>query len=380
MANTTNTQYMNLPLPIPTVQTGPEYASNLNSSLTLIDQHTHITGEGSPVPTAGININADLEFNGFNATEFRSTRFESQANPIALGTDLGCLYVSGSDLYYNDTDGNQIRITQGAGVAGSSGSIGGLNPPASVNYDSGSQTFVFQSTTGTAANLDAGSILIREVAIGANAVTLSSPASLASNYTLTFPTALPASTQVLAVSSAGQITASSSLTLPSQTGNSGKYLTTNGLNPSWVLLENEIRLYGSSSYGSSFTKVPLFITTVKSASTAITFIQNASSGASFLINSNGVYSFGQQMESPMDEGQIIGFSLNATGQLTTNIFDVTAAARLNWGSTPAVTGVTSSPSVAWTGFLRTGDVVRPHNRGAVPNTSNYATCYAIKIL
>lgn len=191
MSDTTTTQYMELVLPTPEVQTGPEYAENINQALTQVDSHDHSTGKGTPVTPAGLNINDDLEFNNNNATEVRSVRFQSQGSPISNNTDIGCTYVSGVDLYYNDVNGNQVRITQDGSLAGTPGSITNLAPPASVTYNSGNQTFIFQSTTATAANIDGGSFKIREVAANANAVTLSSPSSLAADYTLILPPSLP---------------------------------------------------------------------------------------------------------------------------------------------------------------------------------------------
>lgn len=385
MPTTTTTTNMLLPVPIATVTTGPEYATDINQCFTQIDQHDHTTGKGVPINPAGISINADLPFTSsglfYNATNLRSVRFNANSSPLSLGTDVGCVYVSGIDLYYNDVNGTQIRMTQSGTIAGPPGSITGLVPPANVTYSAISQTFTFQSTTATAANIDAGSYTMRNLVASAPGITLSPPAALASNYTMTLPLTLPSSgTRALTVDASGNIGASSAI-LPPQNGNAGKYLTTDGANPSWALPLNQIRLYGSSGYGSTLNQIPLFIQVVQNASTAITFIQNASSGASFLINSNGYYAFGQQMESQTDGNQIIGLSLNATSaECRTPIYNISATARLIWGSTPAASTQTSSPCVMWQGFLNAGDVVRPHNIGNSPNNANYASCWANKIL
>lgn len=186
---TTTTQYMDLVLPVPTSEQGPEYAVEINQAMTQVDQHDHSPGQGTYVTPTGLNINQDLEFNNNNITEVRSTRYEVQPSLLSDPTDLGCIYVNGVDLYYNDENGNQIRITQSGSIAGSPGSISGLVPPASVSYSP--VTFTFQSTTATAANIDAGSFTFREVLANANGITVTSPAALANNYTLTWPAALP---------------------------------------------------------------------------------------------------------------------------------------------------------------------------------------------
>jgi hypothetical protein len=157
--------------------------------MTQIDQHDHSTGKGTPVTPSGLNINQDLPFNDNNATELRSTNYEVQVSPLAGASDIGCLYVSGVDLYYNDENGNQIRITQSGSIAGSPGSISGLTPPASVSYSP--ITFTFQSTTATAANIDAGSFTFRDTVANAKGITVQSPVGLANNYSLVWPSALP---------------------------------------------------------------------------------------------------------------------------------------------------------------------------------------------
>jgi hypothetical protein len=136
----------NMGLIAPTVgeQPGPTWAFNVNSDLSTLDSHDHSSGSGVPITPAGMNIIADLEFNGNDIIGLRSSRYIPQGSPLAAGSDLGCLYVIGIDLYYNDVNGNQIRMTQSAGVAGTPGSISTMTPPASVAYTAFDQTFTFK--------------------------------------------------------------------------------------------------------------------------------------------------------------------------------------------------------------------------------------------
>jgi microcystin-dependent protein len=62
---------------------------------------------------------------------------------------------------------------------------------------------LLSSNVNTPGNLDVGSIIIREVAPGANGITLSSPPALAADYGIQLPTALPPSNAVLQVTSGG---------------------------------------------------------------------------------------------------------------------------------------------------------------------------------
>lgn len=205
MANTILSPYMSLPVPVVGVDPGPQFASDVNSCLTLLDSHNHSPGFGVQINPAGININADLAFNNNNLTSARSIRMQSQGAVLNLVSDLDCIYVVAADLYYNDGNGNNVRITQGGGVAGSPGSISNLTSPASASYVSANQTFVWESAALTPANMDCGSIIIREVVANAKGITLSSPTGLVADYVLTFPGSLPGSSQLLAVTSSGQI-------------------------------------------------------------------------------------------------------------------------------------------------------------------------------
>ena len=207
MANEVNSIYMSLPVPVVGTDPGPQYAIDVNSCLTIIDQHSHLPGSGVPIVSDAISINADLAFNNNNLTSARAIRFQPQSAPIpATGADIGEIYEAGVDLYYNDGLGNQIRITQGGGIAGTPGSITGLAPPASVTYVSADETFVFQSDVNTPANLDAASIVLRNLVANSHGLTLSPPNAMGADYTITLP-ALPGSTLPVSISSTGTMSA-----------------------------------------------------------------------------------------------------------------------------------------------------------------------------
>jgi hypothetical protein len=202
MANTNPTPNMNLPVPVVGVDFGPDWANQINGCFSILDGHNHSVGSGVQINPSGININTDLPFNSTNATLLRSVRFIPQVSPLAGITDLGCLYESGVDLYYNDGNGNQVRITQSGGVSGTPGSIANLTSPASATYVAANETFVFQSAASTAANIDGGAFIFRNITANSNGITVQAPASLGSNYTITLP-ALPAQTNVMTIDSSG---------------------------------------------------------------------------------------------------------------------------------------------------------------------------------
>jgi hypothetical protein len=198
----------NMSLVVPTVgqEPGPQYATDVNASLNIVDGHNHTPGYGVPVPTAGLNINADLPINDSRLLDPKSIPFTSQSAPLpAIAPDIDAIYVSGVDLYYNDGNGNQIRITQGGSVTGAPGSITGLTPPASVTYSSGSETFTFQSNVNTPANIDVGSVIIRDITANSHGITLSPPSGLAADYSVVFPGALPSSQSTVEIDTAGNL-------------------------------------------------------------------------------------------------------------------------------------------------------------------------------
>lgn len=208
MADYTNTAEMNLPVPVVGTAPGPEWASLLNSCLTIIDTHSHVPGSGVPITPSAININADLTFGGFNGIAFRTVRFSPQSAALALASDLGCLYEVANDLYYNDGAGNQIRLTQSGSIVGTAGSITGLpSGTASAAYTGIGATFVWQSATGIAASMDFGSAVLRNTSPNSTyALTLSPPAALAANYALTLPASTLA-TNLMTLDSSGQMAA-----------------------------------------------------------------------------------------------------------------------------------------------------------------------------
>lgn len=201
---------VNMSLPIPTVsQTqGPNFAYDLNSSLTLIDQHDHSPGKGVAITPAGLNISSDLTFANNSATNVKSIVFQAQttltinqALYVAPGTE------SIQDLWFNDGNGTQIQLTKNGLVNATIGSLDG------ESYAAGTFTWT-QSPDAlptTPANFDIGSITIRPNTAGTtNGVVIQPPGSIASLVTLTLspfnltlPAAAPAFTNIMTLTSAG---------------------------------------------------------------------------------------------------------------------------------------------------------------------------------
>lgn len=110
------TNFMLLDLPTPTVTLGPEWAQQLNEALDVIDQHDHTSDKGTQVPTAGININADLEFGNFRATEVKSLKFEAQSSTLTGASNASSLYSVSGNLYFTNGAGVAVQLTSGGSI------------------------------------------------------------------------------------------------------------------------------------------------------------------------------------------------------------------------------------------------------------------------
>lgn len=209
MADFTLSPNMSMPVPTVAEAPGPGWATNIDASLSIVDQHNHSAGQGVQITPAGINISTDLPFNNNNATGIRSVNFQSQATPLSTAVDLGCLYVSGVDLYYNDENGNQIRITQSGSVVGSSGTITGL-PSGTASASFSAATFTFQSATNTPASMAVGPLIIGNNVANSKTVTVQPNSGISNNYNLTLPAALPAGVNYVTLDNSGNLNYNSS--------------------------------------------------------------------------------------------------------------------------------------------------------------------------
>lgn len=197
---------MNLIISTVGVDSGLSWEQNLNSSLTLLDGHDHSPGKGVPISSAGISVSSDLPLNNNNLTLVRSIRFNSQPLPLSGPMDLGCLYESGVDLWFNDGNGNQVQITSGGTVNATSSGIASGTATASFV----SSVLVVNAASNTPANIQGASLLLGNNLVNSKFVTLSSPSALAANYNLVLPS-LPAQTNLLTLDTSGNIAANANV-------------------------------------------------------------------------------------------------------------------------------------------------------------------------
>lgn len=214
MAPTTN---MNLTLPVVSQTPGPEWASTINSDLSLIDAHDHTSTKGARIPSAALNINANINWSSYSPLQVGYVDFSTQT--VALTGQPQKVYVVGGDLYYSNGAGTPVQITNGNSVAGSTGTITGLpSGTASASYIAGTSTFAFASATNTPAKMDVGPTTLRKNTANSVGITIQPSGSIASSWTLTLPAAPPASQSLLTIASNGTVsnaTPNSTLTVTS---------------------------------------------------------------------------------------------------------------------------------------------------------------------
>lgn len=194
---------MNLIIPSVGSENGPTYAYDINSSLSLIDQHNHSAGQGVQITPAGLNINADLPFNTNAATNVSYLSMHASVSPTTTVQAISSATVSSiNELFYTDSNGTTTQLTANGTVNATVSSITG------VTYSSGN--FIFNTISGgvgttTPAGLDCGPVIVRPVTAGTtNGVTINPPAGLGSLQNLYLPST-PASTFLLTMTNGGVI-------------------------------------------------------------------------------------------------------------------------------------------------------------------------------
>lgn len=205
----------------------------LNASLDLIDTHNHTTGAGVQIPAGGLNLTTDLTLNGTCAlTNAKALAFTTQASYTVSKS----LWVKTSDgeLYWRNGSGTDVKMTSGGtlNIAIAGGIVGDYAASAAaVYYDDSAQAYRFLEAAPSPnswSRVQCGDLDLYQHASGiANRVRISSPVGLAASYALTLPAALPGSTSILQVSSAGAITASNA-SVNSITMSSGANITLSG--------------------------------------------------------------------------------------------------------------------------------------------------------
>ena len=199
-----------LGITLPTVSTtvGPDYAEDINEALESI-----IDVLEAKVTPAGISISSDLNFKpsstNYAATNVERVNFQNKSAAIGAVTYPYATYVVDGDLYFNDGTGHQIRMTTGGTVnVSTTGGITGSGYGSSgveVNWSSGDSAYLFKtaSAANSYAHLWCNNVRLSD--LSDHYIALDAP-SLSSTYTVTLPSAVPASSNSVVMATAANPT------------------------------------------------------------------------------------------------------------------------------------------------------------------------------
>lgn len=106
------TPNMNITLPTPSVTPGPTWADEINTGFDVVDSHDHTSGNGVPIPTAGLALDADLSLNQNSLLEVKSTQMADQVTTLGP-SNVDATYAVNGDLWFNNGAGTPVQITTG---------------------------------------------------------------------------------------------------------------------------------------------------------------------------------------------------------------------------------------------------------------------------
>lgn len=216
------TTFMNLDLPVVSTTLGPEWATLLNAALEQVDAHDHSSGKGTAVKTAGININADLNFNSYRAFGLMSTKFAEQSSTLSGVSNALSVFAYNGNLYWVSGSGTAVQLTSGASIIATPSAV------ESMAYTPiTSDTVLAPATTNVVLGVDASA---------PRSITLPSAAALSAGRIFVIKDETGESeTNTITVNADGsdEIDGQASITLTSNYG--ATYLLTNGIDK-WLIL------------------------------------------------------------------------------------------------------------------------------------------------
>lgn len=166
--------------------------------------------------------------------------------------------------------------------------------------------------------------------------------------------------------------------IPSQTGNSGKVLTTDGSDPSWIPLavvgDHRISVHSGNGHGSTNNRIRRYTTAKVSVGSAIVYADSATLGATFTIQAGfgGLYAIGMQ-DWLASNSATFGVSRNSN-QLTSHIDFVSSTNKIQ---TTIAAGAQVLASIFAVVRLIDGDVIRPHTDGSCNGSTEVQSNFSI---
>lgn len=165
------TFFMLLSLPSPKLTAASTWATLINSALTTVDSHTHVSGEGQRITSAAIDVDGDFSFNTYSVTDVQKINFFN-----TIGVIDNSVFVVAGDLNFKDGNSNTISLTAGGSLDYSGfGGIDGdySSSTASLIYVDSTKTYTFYNSLAATSN-----ILLKDLTNTTLSGTTLSPGSL----------------------------------------------------------------------------------------------------------------------------------------------------------------------------------------------------------
>lgn len=144
---------------------GPVWAQMINDALALIDLHDHTEGNGVKINQAAVELTGDFNLLGYALLNAIALTLSNAG--VAADTDLiGSIQRVGQNLYYVNTAGVPVQITNGNAVVSSGSGAMTLAGPVSFPY--------------TVLTSDAQKVLVADTSPGAKSFVL--PSAINSMY------------------------------------------------------------------------------------------------------------------------------------------------------------------------------------------------------
>jgi len=197
------TDEMDLEIQTPLTTPGPTWATKINNNFTIIDGHNHTSGKGASLSQAAVVISGNYEFNSYRIVDAGGIQFTNLSAAPSTSADANGVFAVNGDLYWVNASGVPVQITSGTGInIASVGTIGGdygqVGVTASAVYSNTTKTFSWTQSSGVAAKMATGSVIVYHESAGVQGVTIAAKSTTA-QYTLSFPTVAPNTTNMFRV-------------------------------------------------------------------------------------------------------------------------------------------------------------------------------------
>lgn len=139
-----------------------------------------------------------------------------------------------------------------------------------------------------------------------------------------------------------------------------------------------VTAHTGNGHGSTNNKIRRFTTVLTNVGTAITYADSSANGASFTIVDAGLYEI-HYYDSSNAASSYIGISLNSA-ELTTAVHGITVASRLTWLNVWDSDATAGGVPISCTRVVRlaANDVIRPHTDGTPNQTGQDYTFFSIR--